>query len=258
MSLFDGTADHYRRHRSPVPPEAAGLLLDGLDTHEPVLDLGTGTGLVLQALAPLTTGRLIGVDPDQHLLDQAADALEADADRLRLLRGSAEDDDLPERVGANPGLVTICRAFHWMDQPLVASRVHGLLLPGGRLAVMGDGSLWTSTLPWKIAVRETVQEFLGQQRRAGDGTYRHSGLDWPTLLTDTGFAEVREAEVPYERNRLMSDLPAFVHSFSFARPGLFGDRLEAFDERLLERGSAYAVDDVLVDGNVFSVLLATR
>ena len=52
MSLFEGTAQFYRRYRPEVPADVAEVLLRAVPDRRPrrLLDIGTGTGLVVQAL----------------------------------------------------------------------------------------------------------------------------------------------------------------------------------------------------------------
>ncbi|WP_217184263.1 class I SAM-dependent methyltransferase [Streptomyces sp. AC495_CC817] len=125
---FDRRAADYDEslmHRSLAEAVADSLGLGGV---EAVLDVATGTGLVLRSVAPRATGvRLVGVDISPAMLAVAARELpsaewiEADAAQVPLPDGSVE-------------LVTCVTALHILpDVPAAASEWKRVLRAGGRL-----------------------------------------------------------------------------------------------------------------------------
>ncbi len=259
QGFFTGAAASYHRARSPLPAELARDLAEraragrGPDARR-LLDLGCGTGLVIEALLPRGFDDVIGVDPDEDMLAEAARHLAGRP--VRLVPGGAEDAPLPD--GWRPDLVTAGRSFHWTDQPVVAGRVHALLPAGGVLALFADSGLWESSTPWKAAFRETVQTFLGAERRAGEAVVRPGGRDWSELLAEAGFRHVEEYDVASREVVPLDDITGYAHSYSFAAPPLFGDRLAEFDEALLDAVAPYAVNGELRDELPWHVHLARR
>jgi len=259
MSLFAGTAENYRRFRSGVPDVVAQVLRRAVRTpagERRLLDLGTGTGLVVQALGE-HFDEVIAVDPDPDLLRVAeADLASRNGLNLRLVLSTAEDFEPPD--GWRADLVTICRAFHWMDQGRVLRRLDPAVAVGGTVAIFGDSSVWSSSTPWKAAMRELVQEFLGRERRAGSGIYRHHDRPYREILEESAFSLVEERWIPVVRERTIESVIGYLHSMSFAAPRLFGSRLPEFDEAARARLAVFADDGKLVDDNEFHLLLARR
>lgn len=120
MGLFEGTAEFYQRYRSDVPASVASVLaevVDGVGRPRRLLDVGTGTGFVVRALLS-EFDDIIGVDPDASMLAVAENELRpglSPGTRLSLVRSNAEDFLPP--TGWLADLVTVCRTFHWLDQP---------------------------------------------------------------------------------------------------------------------------------------------
>jgi predicted TPR repeat methyltransferase len=78
VSLFQGTAEFYRQFRSGVPAEVAALLIQATPDRRPrkLLDIGTGTGFVVEALRA-DVDEVIGIDVDADLLAVARRSTEA-------------------------------------------------------------------------------------------------------------------------------------------------------------------------------------
>jgi trans-aconitate methyltransferase len=134
MSVFRGTADFYRQYRPDIPPNVADVLdaAAPTGTRRRLLDVGTGTGLVVEA--PL--GRfddIIAFDNDADLLAAAETALCThlpDDTHLQLQEITAEK--FVPLAGWHADLVTICRAFHWLDQATVLAHLGTQVSPNGR------------------------------------------------------------------------------------------------------------------------------
>jgi ubiquinone/menaquinone biosynthesis C-methylase UbiE len=263
MSTFTGTAPYYRRYRPGIPPEAAELLAGQVSQLAPprrLLDLGSGTGQVPAALWEAFT-EIDAVEPDADMLAQAETALRplaADSTALRLHHQRAEAF-LPPYAGWKADLVTICRAFHWMDQPAVLKALDGHVAPAGVVAVMGDGSLWTARTVWTDALRALIQEFLGEQRRAGsDTTYTHHDKPYAQVLAESAFSHVEETYIPVRRIWTPEQVIGYLYSTSFAARPLFGDRIEEFEAAATALLTMHAATGPLVEDAGFQVVLARR
>ncbi|WP_243225704.1 trans-aconitate 2-methyltransferase [Microbacterium sp. CIAB417] len=256
MSLFASTAEYYRRHRSGVPEDIARLLSDAAPSGSPrrLLDVGTGTGFVIRALLPYFD-EAVGVDPDHDLLAVARE--EHDGEPVRFLEAFAEDIPLEAEWTAH--LVTVCRAFHWFDRPVFLSRIIAHMDPGATLAVFGDQSIWAGGDEWKDRTREVVQDMLGEQRRAGTGTYRRPERGYDEDLRDAGFTGITVQTLPIRRTRTVDSAIGLMHSMSFASPAVLGERIGEFDERLrAELAALVDRDGLLMDHNAFHVCAGVR
>lgn len=99
---------------------------------ERCLDVGTGTGLVARALAPVVGGEglVIGIDPAPGML---AIARRHGAANLRFVAGWAEHLDFKD---GSFDLVTMGESLAYLADPFAAlEEAHRVLKPGGRLAL---------------------------------------------------------------------------------------------------------------------------
>jgi len=260
MSLFTGTASYYRQFRPNIPEDVATILDRATAAASPrrLLDIGTGTGLVAEALI----GRfddIIAIDSDAEML-KAADAalrpaLPAGA-RLSLVESTAEDFTPP--TGWQADLVTICRAFHWLDQVTVLNLLDDQVAPGGAVAVFGDNSFWAADSPWKQSVRRVVQDFLGEERRAGNSTFQHHNRPYSEIMEESPFNRVQEMRVPVHRTWTTDSILGYLYSTTFAAPQLFGERLPDFEATVRSVLAEHGDDDTFPEDNEFLIRIGRR
>lgn len=261
MELFTGTADYYHRYRPGIPPEAVRLLDAAAPRHHPrqLLDLGTGTGLVISALIDRFDA-VIGVDPDTAMLTTAEQALRPHLPpntTLDLVRSTAEDYTPP--LGWAADLVTFGRSFHWMsDQPRLLARLDAHVNDAGAIAILGDGSFWSADTAWAQTVRNLIQDFLGTERRAGTGTYQTDRRPYGDILRDSAFSHVDEHKIAVTRTWTTHEILGYLYSTSFAARPLFTDRVEEFEAALATRLRDLDPTETFIENAVFTVLLATR
>jgi ubiquinone/menaquinone biosynthesis C-methylase UbiE/DNA-binding transcriptional ArsR family regulator len=127
--------DELRRlHVNDADVEAALIRLVGTETLDAMLDLGTGTGRILQLLSPRYR-RAIGIDASRDMLAVARSNL----DKADVLSASVRHGDilnLPLDAGEFD-LVTIHQVLHFLEQPeLALAEAARMLKPGGRLAII--------------------------------------------------------------------------------------------------------------------------
>lgn len=237
-SLYAGSAQHYGIGRMPYPPELADVLREALDLDGTgrLLDLGCGPGSLTLLLAPLFH-ESVGVDADGDMLREARRA----ASRCGI--GTVEWHHLrAEQLSSDLGVfrvVTFAQSFHWMDQPLVAQRVRGLLDPAGAWVHVGatthrgvDGT--HAAPPWD-RIDELVARYLGPVRRAGRGLLPHGTAGGEeAVMAAAGYVGVRRIQISRGElvDRSADEVVAAVFSLSSSAPHLFGDRLAAFDDDL--------------------------
>ncbi|WP_343241248.1 MULTISPECIES: class I SAM-dependent methyltransferase [unclassified Streptomyces] len=261
MNVFEGTAGYYGRYRPGLPAEAIALLAGaGSPTSRPrrLLDIGTGTGLVVKALLDRFDD-IIALDADAEMLVVAETDLRPRLPpgvRLSLRHGAAEEFMPPQ--GWRADLVTFCRVFHWLDRPAVLARLNQHVAPHGAVAVLADRSLWTSTNPWQQAVRSVVQDFLGTQRRAGNGAFPATSEPFGQTLRASAFSDVTETYVPVRRAWSADSVLGYLYSTSFAAPHLFGDRRDRFEAAVKQILAYFSDTDTFVEDNTFVIHLGRR
>lgn len=260
MSIFHGTVGFYRQFRPDIPTAVADVLDDAVPAGSPrrLLDIGTGTGLVVEALRDRFDD-IIGIDPDAEMLTAAENALRprlpADA-QLRLQEANAEEFTPP--AGWQADLVTICRTFHWLDQARVLHQLDAQVSADGVVAIFADKSFWVANNEWELAVRAVIQEFLGDQRRAGSGTFHGQRRPDLQALRDSPFNQVEETVVPVHRTWSANSILGYLHSTTFAEPELFGDRLHEFDDAVRAVLARYSDTDTFIEENEFLIHLGRR
>lgn len=148
--------------------EAAMLDLLGDARIETMLDIGTGTGRMLELIAPRVT-RAIGIDVSPAMLAVARANLERAGARNVALR---QGDVYALPPGEGPfSLIVIHQVLHFLDDPARAIREAArLLAPGGRLLVVdlaphGDERLRAEFNHRRLGF--APQELAGLMREAG-------------------------------------------------------------------------------------------
>lgn len=261
MNEFAETAPYYAAFRPGIPDAAVRLLTKTVaDRHHPVLlDMGSGTGQVPVALHQ-AFAEIDVVERDPGMLAEADKALAGFPDTTVRLHNTPAEQFTPPHPGWSADLVTICRAFHWMDQPAVLSLLDECTAKDATVAVMGDGSLWTARSTWTDALRTLIQEYTGTDRKAGkDKTYAAHDRPYREILAESAFAETEEHTIPIERAWTPETVIGYLYSTSFASRPLFGERLAEFEERARALLAGHA-DDAgrLIEQARFDVLLARR
>jgi SAM-dependent methyltransferase len=209
-AVFHGTASWYARFRPRYPAELIERLAEaaGLDGTGRLLDLGTGPGFLAVPLAAYVE-EVVAVDPEPEMLAELPPS-------IRAVRGRAED------VDASWGryrLVTIGRAYHWMD-PEVLQR-----LPTGQVALVGE-----EQNPAHTIVRELAQELFGERP-----PLRQPHVRYAEALAASPFDDVTTIAVVEEKIWTVEELIGFAYSTSFASLTRVGDQREEFERLLRER-----------------------
>jgi ubiquinone/menaquinone biosynthesis C-methylase UbiE/DNA-binding transcriptional ArsR family regulator len=210
QAFFSRLAPEWDRIRSLHAPETMveAAVLDALGP-KPIrnlVDLGTGTGRMLQLLAPRAL-RTVGLDASHAMLSVARANLEkAGLSRIELRQGDIYAPPFPRDTF---DLVVIHQVLHYLDDPARAIREAArLVAPGGRMVVVDFAphkleflrevqahrrlgfapeqvSVWLEeagldcTLTRQVAAPERVDEqlvvslWLGQDRRVA--------TDWPLI-----------------------------------------------------------------------------
>lgn len=262
MNLFTGTASYYRQFRPGIPQDVAAVLDQAgpgrASAPRRLLDLGTGTGLVAEALL----GRfndIIAVDNDAEMLAVAESALRPELpehSHLSLVESTAEDFLPPG--GWKADLVTMCRTFHWFDQPTVLRLLDNQVAPDGVVAIFGDNSFWAAGSPWKEAVRGVIKTFLGEERRAGSGTFQHHNRPYSEIMEESPFDQVEEVRIPVQRTWTAETILGYLYSTTFAAPHLFGDRRDEFEAAVKQRLAEFTADDNFPEDNEFLIRIGRR
>jgi trans-aconitate methyltransferase len=260
VNTFAGTVEHYRKYRPGIPGDVADVLAAATPRRQPrrLLDIGTGTGLVVEALLAHFDD-IIAIDTDADMLAAAEAAIRPHVQgTTRLLLQQCAAEDFAPPAGWQADLVTICRAFHWLDQPAVLRQLDDQVAQDGVVAIFGDNSFWAAGSPWKSAIRRVVQDFLGEQRRAGAGVFQHHDRPYSEIMQESAFSVVEEVRVPVHRVWSAESILGYLYSTSFAAPHLFGDRLAEFEEAVHRTLAEFSDDDTFDENNEFLIRIGRQ
>ncbi len=127
---FGAVADDYDRLRSAPPDDVLDWLIPAGATD--ALEIGAGTGLFTRKLAERVP-HVTAIEPDARMRS----VLVSQTQGVEVLEGHAED--LPMDDGSYD-VVTAQSAWHWVDESRAIPEVARVLRPGGRLALVWNGT----------------------------------------------------------------------------------------------------------------------
>lgn len=177
-AAFDRCAQGY--DESPCGPYSEYIfqpLLDRLNTQDyhSVLDVGCGTGKILEALSGKNI-RLAGIDISLEMHKLAQERLGERAD-IRL----SDSEQLPWEPHSFDALICSASFHHFPKPEQVLAEMHRVLNPGGRLLI---GDVYVST-PWR-----QIANLLMPFNRSGD-YHIYSKRHMCELLEKTGFSQIK-------------------------------------------------------------------
>jgi ubiquinone/menaquinone biosynthesis C-methylase UbiE len=134
---FGNVAKNYALYRNDLPEELLeSLKLRGFDLQaKKVADIGSGTGVLTRALY-LEGAKVIGVEPDKELIQEAEHIDEAEGIRIQYKNNYAE---LTGLEGDSFDYGTVLRAWHWFNRIDTLEEIKRILKEEGTLIIMDSG-----------------------------------------------------------------------------------------------------------------------
>ncbi len=194
-----------------------------------LLDVGCGTG---QLSIPLSGDfeSALGVDVSGEMIDEAQRvAAEMEVENVQFKTRGAE------KLGEVDGPVRLAlfgSALHWMEIPAVLSQVHDITESGGGIAVISLRSIWGGDSEWELAVMDVVRQFLGDERRAGSGSYSEPGIDFEDAIATAGYSNVESGDIACDYEVDVPWIIGHLYSTSYCNRDLLGDRVRQFEREL--------------------------
>lgn len=182
---FDTAVDHYVAARLQYDQRLLDWLVrDTRAAGSCVLDLGCGPGFIANAIV----SQVLGLDPSPNMIGAARAHAALNA---RFEVGSSED---LSAVQAPVQLVTIGRAFHWMDRPQTLADLDPLIAPGGAIALLNDRPVDAPMNQWWRDFNAVAKSFAVMddynQHRASDAWVPHE-----EVLIGSAFDDLRSITV---------------------------------------------------------------
>lgn len=238
QNIFQGVAYWYARYRRGYPKKFYRHLEQcfSLTKESRVLDLGTGTGQIAFALAE-RVGEVVASDVNPEMIEEGKRIAEEKNVR-NVVWAVSRAEEFPDTFGMFD-VVTIGAAFHWMDGDAVLRRVYEMTNPGGGIAIVAntnsvhwnnEGSLW------KKMARETVEKYVGKERKAGKtGLYQEPKDRFEDIVDRSHFVGRGAFTFEYEESWTIDEIIGYLHSTSFASSEVLGKKWDAFETEIRER-----------------------
>src|SRR5262249_46479804 len=192
-----------------------------------LLDLGCGPGQLAIAFAPLV-GSVVAIDPEPEMRRIAAASAAAAGVAIEVVAGSSYD--LGPQLGRFR-LVTIGRAFHWMDRADTLRRLAGIVEPDGAVVLFGDDHPKLPDNRWRRDFKALIDRYA-----EGDTVRAHiKSDDWvhhEAILLDSPFAVLERLSVIERRRTPVDSLLDRALSMSSTSPARLGPPPEDFVREL--------------------------
>jgi SAM-dependent methyltransferase len=226
---FRSSAPYYARYRVPYPDRLIAYVGDHcrVEHGSAVLDLGCGPGPLAIAFARLGA-RVTAIDPEPTMLAALREGAAAAGVAVTTIEGSSYD--LPLSLGPFQ-LVTLGRAFHWMDRAATVAALDAMIGYGGALAVFGDKRIATPGAEWPALLERMAEEFA--PAKAAERRVRKQA-DEPAevVLLRSPFASLERHGVIVIRELKPDDIVGRAYSMSTTSPASLEERRGAFESTL--------------------------
>lgn len=256
--LFKGTAEYYSRFR----PLYSALLIRflrgkfSLDGNGQMLDLGCGDGRLTLRFSDWFE-KIVGLDTESEMIQEA----ERISQEFRVENVEWFNGDIEKYKNKNNTtfrFVTIAKAFHWMDRPKVLEDLYEMIDAGGGIAIIDNYSHNDVLLPWKETFQEVVNNWYGNERRAGSITYSHPTVSHQEIISSSKF-DLEVHQIPtYEQAWTLDSIIGNLYSTSFGAKRFLGDNVDLFERHLKEELLAFNKTGVFKEQINTSIILAFK
>jgi ubiquinone/menaquinone biosynthesis C-methylase UbiE len=235
--IFAAAAARYDRYRLAYPDRLIGRVaaLAGLEAGDRVLDLGCGTGMLAIAFARAGLA-VTAMDPEPEMLEQARANVQSAGVTVTWRQGGSGDLDIsmgPYR------LVTIGRAFHWMDRAGTLVLLDKIVAPAGGIALFHDAHPPVDENNWFKVLCDMQRRYRGRREAGGHKRYE------PFLLA-SAFTEIDGLSVTIRQSLSVEDIVG--RAFSMSQTQKPAAARQAFAQDL-----AAALRDLSTDGKFTEV-----
>jgi SAM-dependent methyltransferase len=248
---FKSTVPHYLAGRPNYAPALIRIVSEQLQltrSHR-LLDLGCGPGWLGVAFAPFV-GEVVGVDPEPAMLEAARAVAAGAKARIELVEGSSHE--LGPDLGAFD-VVTIGRAFHWMDRADTLRRLDTLIKPDGALVLFNDVRPEVPENSWYKRYSELVDSYT-----RGDNSIPLQHLRHEAVLLNSSFNQLMRIGVIERRAVPVGRLVDRALSMSTSSPEQLGSLSDRLAQDILSQLSVFATNGDLVEIIESQALIARR
>ena len=252
---FQSTVAYYDRYRLDYPQRLLARLRDlvGLTAGDPVLDLGTGTGMLATGFAKLGMA-VTAMDPEPDMLAAAAARARAAGVAVDFVAGGWAD----LRPGMGPyRLVTMGRSFHWMDRAATLAMLDEIVAPGGGVALFHDAHPPVEENAW-FRTLCAVQDKFGRRAAPHIAERRGGHRRYEPFLFASAFTQLDGLSVTIRQPLAVDDIVGRAFSMSVCSREALGARAEEFAAALNQALRELSPDGTFTEVAELVGLLARR
>lgn len=235
---FASAAWYYARYRAFYPKEVIDDIVAFFELQKDhrVLDIGAGTGQLAIQMAEHAK-EVVAIEIDSDMIKEGKELCrEHGTENIHWIQTVAEQLGSASELGRF-NLATFGTSFHWMNQQPLLVFLDSVIEPGGGVAVAWSPSVWWPTEEWGHAVKKLIQKYLGEERRAGTGTFKtavNTDERFEDILKHSPFSSVEEKKYRIQRQQTTEQVIGRIFSTSFSNPAVLGGKKEMFENELRE------------------------
>ncbi|MGM0866607.1 MAG: class I SAM-dependent methyltransferase [Bacillota bacterium] len=243
QDLFKGSAGYYSKYRPMYPSSLIRFLVEtfSLNGEQNLLDLGCGTGQLTIRFSDWCH-KIVGIDVEPEMIEEATRIhQEVRMGQIQWFNGTLEQYNTENHEHFH--LVTIAKAFHWMDRPNVLEELFDMISPGGGVAIIDNYEPNKTLKPWQIRFNEVIEKWYGKDRKAGNSTYTHPVTSHEEVISQSKFNLEVHTLPTYEITWTIESLLGNLYSTSYGSKRFLGS-----DVSLFERDVSEAMLDICESG----------
>ena len=253
---FQSAVPYYERYRLAYPQRLVARVtaLLQLAPGDAVLDLGCGPGSLSVPFAKAGMA-VTAADPEPEMLAAAGKAAEAAGVPLTLWRGGSYE--LTPEMGPYR-MVSIGRAFHWMDRLATLAMLDRIIMPGGAVVFFHDAHPVLPENEWfkivcKVGDRfgRAAQPHIAERKALGHRRYE-------TSLYQSAFTDLDGLSVTIRQPITEDEIVGRAFSQSTTSPDKLGARADDFEAELRDRLRVLVPDGRFIEIAEMVALVARR
>lgn len=226
--------------------------LCGLNPTHDLLDLGSGPGQLAIAFAPFVR-EVTALDPEPEMLEIGRRNASSGRLKIKFVQGSSYD--LGPQFGRFQ-VVTIGRAFHWMDRVATLKLLDVMIEPDGAVVLL-ESHPEVSTNPWHSPYEKVIERYaegdIERQKRCSADWLRHEAI-----LLDSPFHQLERISVVERRLTPVERFTDRALSLSSTSRERLGARADDLASEIRELMAGYAPGGLVSEVVESTALLARR
>ncbi|WLR42094.1 class I SAM-dependent methyltransferase [Bacillus carboniphilus] len=131
-------------------------------------------------------------------------------------------------------LVTIAKAFHWMDRPKVLDDLYEMIEENGGVTIIDNYDPQKKQEDWQLQLNEVIEMWYGKERRAGNSTYSHPTTSHEEIVAESKFHLENYTLPPYEITWTVESIIGNLYSTSYGSKRFLGSHVKAFEDEVTD------------------------